>query len=108
MSRAGFGIPSGWRPLGIKLGGEGMRIHLGTLLLATTALIGPAAAQDAAGLLQAADKASGASSVKSVVYTGTGRMGYPGQQYATGDLPRSDLKTYTAAIDYATKSLKEE
>jgi glyoxylase-like metal-dependent hydrolase (beta-lactamase superfamily II) len=85
-----------------------MKIQLGTLLLASTALIGPAAAQDAAGLLQAADKASGASSVKSVVYTGTGRLGYPGQQYATGDLPRSDLKTYTAAIDYATKSLKEE
>jgi glyoxylase-like metal-dependent hydrolase (beta-lactamase superfamily II) len=85
-----------------------MRIHLGTLLLATTALAVPATAQDAASLLQAADKASGASSVKSVVYTGTGRLGYPGQQYSTGDLPRSDLKTYSMAMDLAGKSFKEE
>jgi glyoxylase-like metal-dependent hydrolase (beta-lactamase superfamily II) len=71
--------------------------------------MGPAAAQDAASLLQAADKASGASAVKSVVYTGTGRLGYPGQQYSSlGDLPRTDLKTYSASIDYATKSSKEE
>jgi glyoxylase-like metal-dependent hydrolase (beta-lactamase superfamily II) len=86
-----------------------MRIQLGALLLASAALIGPAAAQDAAGLLQAADKASGASAVKSVAYAGTGRLGYPGQQYtSTGDLPRTDLKTYAAAIDYAGKSSKEE
>jgi glyoxylase-like metal-dependent hydrolase (beta-lactamase superfamily II) len=85
-----------------------MRIQLGTLLLATTALTVPAVAQDAASLLQAADKASGASAVKSVVYTGTGRMGYMGQQYATGDLPRTDLKTYTMSIDYGSKSSKEE
>jgi glyoxylase-like metal-dependent hydrolase (beta-lactamase superfamily II) len=85
-----------------------MRIHLGTLLLASTALAVPAAAQDAASLLQAADKASGASSVKSVVYSGTGRLGYPGQQYGTGDLPRSDLKSYTMSMDLAGKSFKEE
>lgn len=85
-----------------------MKMKLGTLLLASTALIGPAKAQDAASLLQAADRASGASSVKSVVYSGTGRMGYPGQQYATGDLPRTDLKSYAAAIDYASRSSSEE
>jgi glyoxylase-like metal-dependent hydrolase (beta-lactamase superfamily II) len=84
------------------------KIHIGTLLLASTALAVPAAAQDAASLLQAADKASGASSVKSVVYSGTGRLGYPGQQYGTGDLPRGDLKSYTLSIDYPSKSLKEE
>jgi glyoxylase-like metal-dependent hydrolase (beta-lactamase superfamily II) len=86
-----------------------MRLQLGTLLLTSAVLIGPAAAQDAAGLLQAADKASGASAVKSIVYTGTGRLGYPGQQYSsTSDLPRTDLKTYAAAIDYVSKSSKEE
>jgi glyoxylase-like metal-dependent hydrolase (beta-lactamase superfamily II) len=86
-----------------------MRIQLGALLLTSAVLMGPAAAQDAASLLQAADKASGASAVKSVVYTGTGRLGYPGQQYnSMGDLPRTDLKTYSASIDYASKSSKEE
>src|SRR5579871_6419226 len=90
------------------LGRRGMKIQLGTLLLTSAVLIGPAAAQDAAGLLQAADKAMGASAVKSVVYTGTGRMGYVGQQFATGDLPRTDLKTYTMSIDYDSKSSKEE
>src|SRR5215472_17017775 len=85
-----------------------MKIQLGTLFVTSAVLIGPAAAQDAAGLLQAADKAMGASAVKSVVYTGTGRMGYVGQQFATGDLPRTDLKTYTMSIDYGSKSSKEE
>jgi glyoxylase-like metal-dependent hydrolase (beta-lactamase superfamily II) len=71
--------------------------------------MGPVTAEDAASLLQAADKASGASAVKSVAYTGTGRLGYPGQQYSsTSDLPRTDLKTYAAAIDYVSKSAKEE
>src|SRR5215467_773302 len=85
-----------------------MKIQLGTLFVTSAVLIGPAAAQDAAGLLQAADKAIGASAVKSVVYTGTGRMGYVGQQFATGDLPRTDLKSYTMSIDYGSKSSKEE
>jgi hypothetical protein len=85
-----------------------MRVQLGTLLVTSAVLVGPAAAQDAASLLQAADKAVGASAVKSVVYAGTGRMGYVGQQFATGDLPRTDLKSYTMSIDYGTKSSKEE
>ena len=85
-----------------------MKIQLGTLFLTSAVLIGPAAAQDAASLLQAADKAIGASAVKSVIYTGTGRLGYVGQQFATGDLPRTDLKSYTMAIDYGNKSSKEE
>ena len=66
-------------------------------------IAGPAMAQNqpnpnqaaAKALLQAADKAIGASNVKSFTITATGWMGYPGQQFATGDLPRSDLKSYT-------------
>jgi glyoxylase-like metal-dependent hydrolase (beta-lactamase superfamily II) len=85
-----------------------MKIKLALLLGTSALLIGQAAAQDANSLLRAADQAIGASSVKSVVYTGTGRMGYVGQQFATGDLPRTDLKTYTMAIDYGAKSSKEE
>jgi hypothetical protein len=55
-----------------------MKIRLGTWLVTSAALIAPAAAQDAASLLQAADKAMGASAVQSVTYSGAGTMRYPG------------------------------
>jgi glyoxylase-like metal-dependent hydrolase (beta-lactamase superfamily II) len=80
-------------------------------------MIAPAAAQQgqpnpnqaaAKALLQAADKAIGASSVKSMTVSATGWMGYPGQQFSEGDLPRSDLKSYTVTIDYPSKSAKRE
>src|ERR1700694_2925195 len=93
-----------------------MKNKLGVLLLASSAMIVPAAAQNAPNpaqaaakaLLQAADKAIGASNVKSIAVTATGWMGSPGQQFAQGDLPRADLKSYTATIDYATKSRKRD
>src|SRR4051812_48010535 len=78
-------------------------------------LAGPATAQPAGpnpnqaaakALLQAADKAIGASSVKSITNTATGWMGYPGQQFAQGDLPHSDLKSFTFTEDFASKSAK--
>jgi glyoxylase-like metal-dependent hydrolase (beta-lactamase superfamily II) len=78
-------------------------------------MIAPAVAQQgqpnpnqaaAKALLQAADKAIGASNVNSVVVTGAGWMGYPGQQYAEGDLPRSDLKSFTYTADVPSKSAK--
>jgi glyoxylase-like metal-dependent hydrolase (beta-lactamase superfamily II) len=77
-------------------------------------MIGPAMAQNppnpnqvaAKALLQAAEKAIGASSVKSWTASGTGWMGYPGQPYAQGDLPRSDLKTFSETVDLASKSAK--
>jgi hypothetical protein len=82
-----------------------MKHKLG-MLLATTAFIAvPAAAQDAASLLQAADRAIGASSVNSVVYTGTGTMRYVGQNYDShDDWPKAPLTSYTATIDYPSKS----
>jgi glyoxylase-like metal-dependent hydrolase (beta-lactamase superfamily II) len=84
--------------------------HKLRMLLATSALIaGPAAAQDAGSLLQAADKAIGASAVKSVVYSGTGTMRFVGQSFdANGDWPKVPMKSYTATIDYGSKSSKEE
>ena len=95
-----------------------MKLKLGALLLASSAMITPAAAQQqgqpnpnqaaAKAILQAADKAIGASNVRSVIATGTGWMGSPGQQYAQGDLPRSDLKSYTVTIDYPSKSARRE
>jgi len=93
-----------------------MKLKLGVLLLASSAMIAPAAAQQqgqpnpnqaaAKAILQAADKAIGASSVMSAVATGTGWIGSPGQQYAQGDLPRADLKSFTLARDFAGKSGK--
>src|SRR5262249_20822784 len=82
----------------------------GILLLASTAMVTPAAAQNgplsAASLLQAADKAIGASSVKSFTLAATGWMGYPGQQYAQGDINHSDLKSYNFTGDFGSKSAK--
>jgi hypothetical protein len=83
-----------------------MKQKLGMLLVTSAMFIGPAAAQDAASLLQAANRAIGASAVNSVVYSGTGWMGYPGQSFATGDLPRTDLKSYTLTVDYASNPRK--
>jgi len=86
-------------------------------------LISPALAQNqpnpnqvaAKALLQAADKAIGASSVKSFVNSGNGWMGYPGQQFASGvgtptggDLPRSDVKNFSFTADLGSKSAKWE
>jgi glyoxylase-like metal-dependent hydrolase (beta-lactamase superfamily II) len=93
-----------------------MKHKLGMALVITTAMVAPAMAQQApnpnqvAGkaLLQAADKAIGASNVKSYTITATGWMGYPGQQFATGDLPRSDLKSFSSTVDLASKSAKTE
>jgi len=85
-------------------------------LLMSTCLVASASAQNqpnpnqVAGkaLLQAADAAIGAGKVKSFTITATGWMGYPGQQFATGDLPRSDLKSFTSTVDLASKSAKTE
>ena len=93
-----------------------MRNQLGLMFGISALMVGPAMAQNqpnpnqAAGkaLLQAADSAIGASKVKSYTITATGWMGYPGQQFATGDLPRSDLKSFTSTVDLASKSAKTE
>jgi hypothetical protein len=94
-----------------------MNARLGVLLLASTAMIVPAAAQQgqpnanqvaAKAILQAADAAIGASKVHSYTISATGWMGYPGQQFARGDLPRSDLKSYVSTVDYDSKSRKFE
>jgi glyoxylase-like metal-dependent hydrolase (beta-lactamase superfamily II) len=70
---------------------------------------GPAAAQDARALLQAADQATGASKVNSIQFTATGRVAYIGQNYTTlDDWPRVDLQSWTETIDYPSKSAREE
>jgi glyoxylase-like metal-dependent hydrolase (beta-lactamase superfamily II) len=90
-----------------------MKPQLGVVFGISALMVGPALAQNqpnpaqaaAKTLLQAADKAIGASSVKSwTASAATGRMGYPGQQFARGDLPRTDLKSFTYTVDYPSKS----
>jgi glyoxylase-like metal-dependent hydrolase (beta-lactamase superfamily II) len=78
--------------------------------LAVPALMfGGAAAQDARGLLQAADKAIGASKVNSFQLSGKGRYSYLGQNFTTADdWNRVDLQSYVLTIDYPSKSYKEE
>jgi len=93
------------------------RDKIGALLLASTAMIVPAAAQQgqpnanqaaAKAILQAADAAIGASKVHSYVASSTGWRGYPGQQFAQGDLPRSDLKSDVDSVDFDSKSAKTD
>src|SRR5438067_1648432 len=93
-----------------------MKNQVGMLLGISALIVGPALAQNqpnpnqaaAKALLQAADKAIGASSVKSLINVATGRMGYPGQQFARGDLPRTDVKNFTFTEDLGSKSAKWE
>jgi len=93
-----------------------MSRQLGLMFGISALMIGPAMAQNAPNpnqaaakaLLQAADKAIGASSVKSWTNSGNGWMGYPGQPYAQGDLPRSDIKGFTFTADLGSKSAKWE
>jgi len=86
-----------------------MKHNLGMLLATTALMVVPAAAQDAAGVLQAADRATGASGVNSVLYTASGTTRYVGQSYdAKDDWPRAPLTAYTATIDYPSKSSKED
>lgn len=97
-----------------------MKHQLGIMLGLSALMMGSAVAQQQAQqqptpqqianraaaktVLQAADKAMGASFVKSWTSSGTGWMGYPGQQFAQGDLPRTDLKSFTENIDLGSKS----
>ena len=87
-----------------------MRYTLGTTVFVLSILMaGSPAAQDARGLLQAADRAIGASAVNSVQYNATGWIRFLGQNFtADQDWNRVDLQSYTQTIDYGSKSAKEE
>jgi hypothetical protein len=55
------------------------------------------------------DKATGASQVNAIQYSGTGWIANVGQNFSTvDDWPRVDLKSYTMTIDYTTKAAREE
>src|SRR4051794_22516754 len=74
----------------------------------------PGAAQNGApsarAVLQAADRAMGASRVHSLQYTGSGYITVPGQSYPSAlddTWPRFDV-TYTRTIDYDRKAYRED
>jgi glyoxylase-like metal-dependent hydrolase (beta-lactamase superfamily II) len=90
-----------------------MRLKVGLFaipaLVVPALLFGTVAAQDARGVLQAMDKATGASQVNAITYSGTGWIANVGQNFSTvDDWPRVDLKSYTMTIDYTTKAAREE
>ena len=93
-----------------------MKNRLLALFVFLALMGGSAAAQDAKTVLQAADKAMGATNLKSVQYSGTtGYVGALGQSYgaemvgsAETEWPKFDITSYTRTIDYETKSSKEE
>src|SRR5262247_4488099 len=89
--------------------GKRLALLLMPALVVPALLLGGAAAQDARGVLAAADKATGASKVSSIQYSGTGWISFVGQNFSTtDDWPRVDLKSYTATIDYENKAGKED
>jgi hypothetical protein len=84
-------------------------VVVGTGTYRAALMFGGAAAQDARGVLQAMDKATGASKVNSIQYNGTGWISFIGQNFSTvDDWPRVDLKSYTATIDYENKAGSED
>src|SRR6202521_559810 len=65
------------------------------------------AAQDAKPVLQAASKAIG--DVRSIQYSGTGHLYVLGQAFSpTSAWPQNDITSYTRAIDYGSRSSREE
>jgi glyoxylase-like metal-dependent hydrolase (beta-lactamase superfamily II) len=86
-----------------------LALLLAPVLIVPALMFGGAAAQDARGVLQAMDKATGASKVNSIQYNGTGWISFIGQNFSTvDDWPRVDLKSYTATIDYENKAGSED
>ena len=65
------------------------------------------ASQDAKTVLQAATKAMG--DVRSIQYSGTGRFYALGQAFSpTSAWPQNNITSYTRAIDYGSRSSREE
>lgn len=86
-----------------------MRIRFVMLFGVLALVVSTAVAQDAKSVLQAADRAMGASAVRSIEYSGAGWMQIVGQGFDAGaDGPRVDLKSYTGTADYGSRSWKED
>ena len=81
----------------------------GLAVTVTVLVAGPATAQDARGVLEAAADTLGVTNMTSIQYSGTGWIGAVGQNFAPDqDWPRFELASYTRTIDFGTNSSKEE
>jgi glyoxylase-like metal-dependent hydrolase (beta-lactamase superfamily II) len=80
------------------------------LMMGVSLLVsGPAFAQDAKTLLQAADAAIGASKLNSIEWNAKGRGAYLGQNFTVNDdWNRYDLQSYSYIVDYPSKSYHAE
>ncbi len=87
-----------------------MAKRAGLVVAVAAALVaGPAAAQDARSVLEAAADTLGVTNMTSIQYSGTGWIGGVGQNFAPDqDWPRFELASYTRTIDFGTGSSKEE
>ena len=78
-------------------------------LLASGMAAGPASAQDAQAVLQAAAETMGVDDMMSIRYSGSGWVGAAGQSFAPAeDWPRFELAEYERTIDFETESSTEE
>ncbi|PYO50525.1 MAG: hypothetical protein DMD84_15455, partial [Candidatus Rokuibacteriota bacterium] len=85
-----------------------MRSLLATTLTALLLSFGPADAQDARALLDAADKALGAAGLKSFEMTAGGVNYAVGQAQAPGGAwPRFNVKSLARSVNYETASLRD-
>lgn len=83
--------------------------RIGFFVAATLLAAGPAAAQDAQAVLQAAAETMGVTGMTSIRYSGSGWVGATGQNYSPDlDWPRFELAEYTRTIDFETNSSLEE
>ncbi len=78
-------------------------------IVAAAAGRGSGQSADARGVLQAAMAAMGGTNLRTIQYSGTGWTAAVGQSYSlTDDWPRFEVPAYTKAIDYETRSSREE
>ena len=86
-----------------------MRNRLLAFCAVPALMVGPAAAQDARSVLQAAATAMGTTNLKSIQYSGTGWKGAVGQNYSPElDWPRHEVTSYSRTIDFDARASKEE
>ena len=86
-----------------------MAKRVGLLVAVALLAAGPASAQDAQAVLQAAADTMGVTDMMSIRYTGSGWVGATGQNFAPADdWPRFELSEYMRTIDFETESSTEE
>ncbi len=79
------------------------------VVFAAAVFSAPIVGQDAAGVIDAAAKAMGTSTLQSIQYTGTGSVNPTGQAEITGGAwPRFTVTKYTAMLNYTVPAMRQE